>query len=357
MKTVGANHCYKSQCLRLSLQMEFTTNECFDCSISSKHLTGFQVPGAVTSQSLSSLLTSFHPPEPPSVFAHTGILLLCLPQQTGYREGNQCRLISVPLLLGSYRATQHSWMEPLYLWRTHSANESWWKFHLWFWKGHQGATVHTLCLKRAFHQHLRGELVHPSDTGIADLRQEARTMKVYTTLKSTTWHPSWKRRYPRLCCNVPGNTRSLSLEAWWAHTTRIHCPQQPKLWVLGQRICAVNSKEYHWSGQEHSLSAKQGISSQGKCLLSLTHARTKTCCSPPSHQNDLWAEAGTLWLRITIWQGQRELVDTYKGRTHAAPHAPNRAFHFRGPHADESSKSLLQSSLCFVFPLCQLWRP
>lgn len=32
-----------------------------------------------------------------------------------------------------------------------------------------------------------------------------------------------------------------------------------------------------------------------------------------------------------------------------APLAPNRAFHFRGPHIDESLKSLLHTSFYFVF--------
>lgn len=32
-----------------------------------------------------------------------------------------------------------------------------------------------------------------------------------------------------------------------------------------------------------------------------------------------------------------------------APLAPNRAFHFRRPHIDESLKSLLQTSFYFVF--------
>lgn len=96
MKVMGANHCRDSQCPCLSLQMEFMTNECFDCSTSLKYLTGFQVLGAITSQSLSSLLVPFHLLKPASAFAHSSIIFLRLPQQKGYQEVNPCGFIPVP---------------------------------------------------------------------------------------------------------------------------------------------------------------------------------------------------------------------------------------------------------------------
>lgn len=73
MKIIGANHCHNSQCLCLNLQTEFMTSEYFDCSISLKHLTGFQVQGAVTSQSLAALLLLLHLPSQ-QVCSHTAAL-------------------------------------------------------------------------------------------------------------------------------------------------------------------------------------------------------------------------------------------------------------------------------------------
>lgn len=184
-----------------------------------------------------------------------------------------------------------------------------------------------------------------------------RAVKAYAQvmLKSVPQHPPWKRRCSRLCCNMPDHARSLSLGAG----SLMRPPHVPTalnslrcgFWVRGSMRPAISNI----ISMDRSISLKRiRLSLYCKSLLFRTHMHTKTCCSPSLRQSDLCVEAGTLQLRITIWWGQRQLLDTYRKRSYTAPFAPNRAFHFRGPHADESSKPLLQTSLCFVFPLCQL---
>lgn len=82
-------------CLCLSLPTEFMTGEYFDCSNSLKHLTGFQAPGAVSSQSLDSLLLLFQLPKPVCSRIPAASSYAC-PKKTGYQEVNQHGLISAP---------------------------------------------------------------------------------------------------------------------------------------------------------------------------------------------------------------------------------------------------------------------
>lgn len=232
-------------CLCLSQPMEFMTGEYFDCSISLKHLTGFQALGALSSQSLDSLLLLFQLLKP--VCSHRAAVssYACPNKKAIRKQINMGSFLSLPPGTAQDNTTQLDratppLKDPLCKRKMMKTSPAVLK------RPPRCHSTHTL-LENGISSNLTGKLVHLWDRGIADLRWKLRAVKTHAhvMLKSILWHlPLGKENalgYAAMCQTLEASP--MELESWWSTP---HVPTTlnnlTELWFFGPAIKSIISR-------------------------------------------------------------------------------------------------------------------